>query len=1022
MLGPVEVRRDGELIVVPAGKPTELLMRLAVAAGTMVLKERLLEDLWADEAVSTSTNTVQSKVSRLRRALGDPALVLGGRTGYTLAVDPRAVDALEVARRADEITTLRQTGNPAAVVDAGRAALALFRGENLFGASDAEWLQPYRTHLETLRLRLIEDQLGARLELGSTGDLVGELEDLVTTHPLRESLWEMLITALYRAGRQADALAAYRTVREHLVEDLGIEPGRELQRLEQQVLQHDPDLDAPTAPKLTKPTSAPISGAGAGAGAGAGGNLPPLASTLVGRARERSEVAELLAGHRLVTLVGPAGVGKTRLALEVGRDAAPVDGAWLIRLESARTASAVGDTVAEALHVSAITEEALTERLGGARVLIVLDNCEHVVDAVADLVAPLLRAGPDVRILATSQLPLGVDGEQVYVIDPLSFADAVSLFEQRAGENGQPIAGPDTTAAVEEVCRSLDGLPLAIELAAARTKSLSLSEISRRLADRFTLLRDPTSRRPERQRTLAAAIAWSYDLLFPDDQRGLWALACFVGGAPIDGVEQVLQALGVPDEVAVDVVGRLVDRSLVSLERRNDGAVRYWLLDSVRTYALDRLHESGEASVAFGAQAAWVATMAAAAESGAQGSAQPEYVAFARTERANIDAALEWANAHDPVLALTIAAHLGWVWIVLGDAVAAHRLRAALTTAEDIAPAGLRIGGLLSLGWIQAAAGDVDLGHAAVVEAIELLADLEDDYSTARTDFFLAYVLSQKGQFDESLLLLERARQTFSELGRAWDEAGSWVLTAHVTLAIGDQPAAVHACSEAARLLDGTGDPWYLVHTDAMLGAAAQAAHRFADACAHLDRAAATSHRQGFAGSEAYHRANLGRAQQQGGDLDTAAHTLERAIEMARATGDLRIASLARLRLSRVLRQQGDLDSALTYGRAAQDWYRSSGGGDHALLADCLVAAMDRRAPDDAAVAVLERVLADARQAGDLEVEVLALDALARRSADSGDTAAAAALLGQADALMPTARIRVTDDDRLDAQAVRQSL
>ena len=1013
LLGPVEVRLDGELVAVPAGKPTELLMRLALAAGTMVLKERLLEDLWADDAVSTSTNTVQSKVSRLRRALGDPGLIVGGRTGYTLAVEPGAVDALDVARRADEITALRHGGDPAAVVDACTAALGLFRGESLFGASDAEWLRPYRAQLETLRLRLIEDRLGARLDLGATGELVGELEDLVTAHPLREGLWEMLITALYRAGRQADALAAYRTVREHLVEELGIEPGRELQRLEQQVLQHDPDLDAPAGRKQTPPTPVPASVLGSG------GNLPPLSSTLVGRDRERAEVAELIAGHRLVTLVGPAGVGKTRLAIVVAGDIEASDGAWLVRLEAAPTGASVGDTIAAALHTSGTTEEALVERLRGASVLIVLDNCEHVVEAVSDLVAPLLRAGPGVCILATSQVPLGVDGEQVYAIEPLAFADAVSLFERRAAEHGQPVADPDTTVAIEEICRSLDGLPLAIELAAARTKSLSLAEISRRLTDRFTLLRDPTSRRPERQRTLVGAVAWSYDLLFPDDQRGLWALACFVGGGPLDGVERVLHALGVPDEAAVDVVGRLVDRSLVSIERRDDGAVRYWLLDSVRTYAVERLRESGEAPVALGAHAAWVASVAAEAASGAEGHRQPEYAAFARTERANIDAALEWAGTNDPQLALTIAGHLGWVWIVLGDAAGAQRLRAALGAADAVASPALRIDALLPMGWLQAAAGDVDLGRAAVDEAIELLGDTGDEGTRARADFFLAYVLSQRGGFDEALGLLERARRVFSEVGRPWDEAGCWVLTAHVTLAIGDQPAAMHACREAARLLDDVADPWFLVHTDAMLGAAAQADHRFDEACSHLERAATTARHQGFAASEAYHLANLGRAQQQRGDLDAAARTLHEAIDTARATGDLRVASLARLRLSRVLRAEGDLDTALSYGRAAQGWYRTSGGGDHALLTDCLVAAMDRDAEDGEAVAVLEGVLADARDAGDPEVEVLALDALARRRAEAGDVAVARALLEQADCLMPAARFRVTDDDRVDAHATR---
>ncbi len=456
LLGPVEVRRDGELIAVPAGKPTELLMRLAVAAGTMIPKDQLLEDLWGADAASTSANTVQSKVSRLRRALGDPALVEGGQIGYRLAVDPSAVDVFELARRADDVTRLVRSGESAGARDASAEALALFRGESLFGASDADWLRPHRAQAEGLRLRLIEDQLASRLDLGASSDVVDELEELVAEHPLREGLWGLLITALYRAGRQADALASYRSVRERLVEELGLEPGRDLQRLEQQVLAQDPALDAP-APKPTHAPSLITSG-----------NLPALSSSLVGRDRECADLASLCQGHRLVTLVGPAGVGKTRLALEVARLSEPIDGAWLVRLETTRTAESVGDTIAVSLHAKDASEPALIERLRGANVLIVLDNCEHVVDAVAELVDPLLRAGEGVRLLTTSQLPLGVDGEHVYALSPLPFADAVELFGQRAAVHDQDFTASENTATVEEVCRSLDGLPLAIELAAAR--------------------------------------------------------------------------------------------------------------------------------------------------------------------------------------------------------------------------------------------------------------------------------------------------------------------------------------------------------------------------------------------------------------------------------------------------------------------------------------------------------------------------------------------------------------------------
>ena len=328
--------------------------------------------------------------------------------------------------------------------------------------------------------------------------------------------------------------------------------------------------------------------------------------------------------------------------------------------------------------------------------------------------------------------------------------------------------------------------------------------------------------------------------------------------------------------------------------------------------------------------------------------------------------------------------------------------------------------GSLLLGWLHAAAGDVELGRGTVAATIEALPATYDEQDRARADFALAYVLSQAGEFDASLRALERSRPVLASSGDTWGEGANRVLTAHVALAAGDPAGAARSCAEAARLLADVGDPWFLVHTEAMLGAIAQAEHRFDDACDHLGRAADSSHGQGFASSEAYHRANLGRAQQQAGHLDAAAATLERALDLARAAGDLRVAALARLRLGRVLRAQGDLGEALACVRAAQGWYRASGGGDHARLADCLVASMDPESSD--AMTMLEAVLDDARRSGDPEVQVLALDALALRSASTGNLAGARALLEVADAAMPQARVRVTDDDRADAIAARRLL
>jgi predicted ATPase len=419
--------------------------------------------------------------------------------------------------------------------------------------------------LEEARLRAAEAHFGARIEAGET--VVGDLEALLTAYPLHEGLWQLLITALYKGGRQGEALEAYRRARERLADELGIDPGPALRDLQHRIL-----------------VQAPVDG-----------NLPALTAPMIGR---QQELAGLLREHRLVTLVGPAGVGKTRLALEVARGA----GGWLVRLESAAADSAsraailapgaagpalrasVWQAIGEAFDVAEATEVMVLDRLRGHRTLLVLDNCEHLLDRLIPVVERLLSGAPGVTILATSQVPLRTPGEIPYALEPLPPGDAEMLFRERASRH-RPI-GPDED--VGAVCRALDGLPLAIELAAARAKALPVPEIARRLDDRFALLTDPNSRLPARQRTLRAAIGWSYELLFPDDQRGLWALACFTGGAPLDAGEHVLQSLEVPAAAALDVLDRLVDRSLATAEVGGD-AVRYRLLDSVRAYAGERI-------------------------------------------------------------------------------------------------------------------------------------------------------------------------------------------------------------------------------------------------------------------------------------------------------------------------------------------------------------------------------------------------------------------------------------------------
>ncbi len=863
---------------------------------------------------------------------------------------------------------------------------------------------------------LIEDQLAARSDLGGGAEIIGELERLVADHPLRESLWVLLITALYRSGRQADALAAYQRVQHTLAEELGLDPGPELQEVERKVLHHDQDL----RPAPTSATPSVLAG-----------NLPALSGSLVGRSADLGRVSTELAAARLVTVVGPAGVGKTRLAVEVARgihpsggsggvppgvDTAP-GGCWLVRLEDAHDAASAWSAIAEALGLTAGTRPVVLDRLSAAEALLILDNCEHLAAPVAELALTLLGTAPGLRILATSQVALDLDGEVVHALAPLSLAESITLFATRAGQQ-RPGYDHDqrTGAAVEALCQSLDGLPLAIELAAARVKVLSVPEIARRIDDRFTLLSDPTGRRPARQRTLRAAIGWSYDLLFPDDQRGLWALSCFAGGAPLGAAEAVLAALGLPGTTVIDVLSRLIDRSLVLVDSASDGELRYRMLDSVRAFSLEQLTASGEAESARRAHATWYAEAAARTRAGVRGSEQGGHLALVSVERANIDQALAWSETADPMLGLDIVRGFGWAWVVLGAGTdGSRRMRAALAAAGDAAPAYARADALLLAGWLEASSGDLDQATADIEAAMALEPELVE---VGR--LHLSFVRSQQGRAADALALLDRCRPAFAERGQAWEEAASWVLTAWAEIASGRLAEAPAACARALELLQPLGDNWGRIHAEAMLGELAQAQHRYAEATSHLGRAAEAAHALGFGAAESHHLTNLGRAQHQLGDHEAARATLARAIEIGTASADLRTVALARIRLGRVLRDLGETDAAREQVRAGRDWYAAAGSGEGQALAGFLLAALAADADEPAAEARLDQVLAAARRSGNLEIQVLALDALARWSAEHGRHDHARLALREADRLWPGVAHLVTKADRTDrAKAVQ---
>jgi tetratricopeptide (TPR) repeat protein len=454
----------------------------------------------------------------------------------------------------------------------------------------------------------------------------------------------------------------------------------------------------------------------------------------------------------------------------------------------------------------------------------------------------------------------------------------------------------------------------------------------------------------------------------------VWALACFAGGAPLGAVEDVLGALDVPPASAVDVVSRLVDRSLVAIDATADGELRYRLLDSVRAYGAARLEEAGLGDAARGAHAAWYAAAADRAVAEVRGPDQARHLAFARRERANVDAALAWAGVADPAVALRIASGFGWAWVVIGEgAIGADRLRGALEAAGESAPPAARVSAWCSTAWLEGGV-NVERAEAAAASARAIAAgepSLEAPAALAE-----AFVRIQQGRPKEALDLLRECRSTFAAQGDVWSEGAACILTAHAAFFLADVSTAGAAVADAERLVRASDDAWGLDHLEATLGRVALASGQFAEAAAHLEEAIDAARRLGFATSEGYHQANLGRARELSGDPTGAATAFERAIEIGRQSAEPRLAALARVRLGHVLHETGARERARTEITAADAWFRASGGGDGARLAAALVAIMDAEDGVAGASDRMQQLVAEAQAAADGEVEALLVTVL----------------------------------------------
>ncbi len=961
ILGPLEVHDDaGLLLPVGGARLRALLIRLAIADGRAVSVERLAEDLWDGQAPTDAANAVQALVSRLRGAVGRNTVEFGP-AGYRLVVDHGGVDARVFEQQVAAGRRALADGRLAEAASTLTEALDQWRGPALADVADAAFAASAITRLSELRLAAAEDRLDAELALGRGAELVPELQELAAEHPLSERLRGQLMCALQAAGRQADALAAYEDIRRTLADQLGVDPTPALAAVHLAILRGEPPQlrlpsparkqparpqpaqSAPATPAAQPAKTTPPAPAGQERPASPAQrltNLPAQLTSFVGREEELRRVAKLLSEARLVTLTGPGGAGKTRLSVEVAawlaeqRPDELSDGVWFVPLAPVRDALDVPQAVlaalglqeaiwpadpAEAARLAALPPlDRLADALTARRLLLVMDNCEHVIAAAAQLASQVLAAAPGVRILITSREPLGVTGETLCAVPSLDLppadadateaarSPAVRLFADRAAAVRPGFALDEaTTDPVVRICRALDGIPLAIELAAARLRALTAAQVADRLDDRFRLLSVGDRAALPRHQTLRAVVDWSWELLDEPERVVLRRLSVFSGASPA-AAEHVC-ALGGDHRDVIDLVAALVDKSLVMATGEHE--VRYQLLETVRAYAADRLAEAGEADRVRAAHAEFFLGLAEQAEPELRSRDQLIWLNRMTAEHGNFSAALRHViAATDEDSALRFIAALAWFWITRDyDAEAAEWAAAVAQITGDAPPPGLH--DAWAICQLIAMAGQWQ-SQPPSLAAMPEVARRVTELTTGANHPLLVLARPMVSVFGGDSEEARRGLREMSECADPWLRAASQVFGGHLALNDGHIDEAAAALAAGYTAFRELGDRWGLVVCLNGLADVALARAAPTEAIRLLNEARGQAI-DGLAGNFGdMISLSLGRALSQAGEFDAARAELEHGIKVAERIGERDHHANGRLELCELARREGDLSGA----------------------------------------------------------------------------------------------------------------